>query len=133
MGQEKLNRVDESVIKAVGLFGGGIAHSGHTCGALLGAIAALSSMYSRCTLDEKESPIMWEVGGKIVRRFEELTEQYGGIRCRDIARVDWTDPQAVKEFRTDPESRRKICAQLVGEVAQALGELIDRETPERAA
>jgi C_GCAxxG_C_C family probable redox protein len=129
VGQEKLGSVDPSVIKAVGLFGGGVAKSGQTCGALLGGIAALSSMYSRGTLDEKENPVMWEAGGRLVRKFEELTAPHGGVRCLDIARVDWKDPAAAKEFRTNPESRRKICVQLVGDVAQALGELIDQQTP----
>jgi C_GCAxxG_C_C family probable redox protein len=129
VGQEKLGSVDPSVIKAVGLFGGGVAKSGYVCGALLGGITALSCMYSRGTLDEKENPVMWEAGGRLVRKFEELTAPHGGIRCLDIARVDWKDPVAVKEFRTNPESRRRICTQLVGDVAQALGELIDEQTP----
>ena len=129
MGQEKLNRVDESAIKAVGMFGGGIACSGYTCGALLGAVAALSAVYSRGTLEEKESPAMWAVGGRMVEKFEELTAQYGGIRCLDVARVDWKDPLSVKEFRTNPESRRKICVQVVGDTAYALGELIEKEIP----
>jgi len=72
---------------------------------------------------------MWEVGGRLVRKFEELTEQHGGIRCLDIARVNWRDPLAVKEYFTNPESRRRICVQLVGDVAQALGEAIDKESP----
>jgi len=131
VGQVKLNVVDEAAIKAVGLFGGGIARSGNTCGALLGAIAALSCLYSRGTLDEKENPVMWELGDRLVKRFEELTEQEGGIRCMDIARVDWRDPVAAKEFRTNPESRRKVCVHLVGDVAQALGELIEQETSGR--
>jgi hypothetical protein len=95
---------------------------------LLGAIATLSCLYSRGTLDEKENPVMWELGDRFVKRFGELTEQQGGIRCLDIARVDWRDPAAVKEFRTNPESRRKLCVQLVGDVAQALGELMEQQT-----
>jgi len=128
VGQEKLDMVDEAAIKAVGLFGGGIAHSGNTCGSLLGAIAALSCVYSRGTLDEKENPVMWELGDRFVKRFGKLTEQQGGIRCMDIARVDWRDPVAVKEFRTNPDSRRTVCVQLVGDVAQALGVLMEQET-----
>jgi hypothetical protein len=58
-----------------------------------------------------------------------LTEAHGGIRCQDIARVDWRDPQAVNDFRTNPDSRRKICVQLVGDVAQVLGELIEEDIP----
>lgn len=123
--------VDESAIKAVGMFGGGVARSGNTCGALLGAVAALSSKYGRGNLEDKENPVMWVLGDILVSRFEGLTAQYGGIRCQDIARVDWQDPLAAKEFRTNPESRRKICAQLVGDTAYALGELIDKEIPAR--
>jgi C_GCAxxG_C_C family probable redox protein len=129
VGQEKLGIADKSVVKAVGLFGGGIAGSGHTCGALLGAVAALSCLYSRGSLDGQENPVMWEVGGRMVRKFEELTAPYGGIRCQDIARVNWADPVASGEYFTSHDSRRKICAQLVGDVAEALGELIDREAP----
>jgi hypothetical protein len=119
VGQEKLDVVNESVIKAVGMFGGGVARSGNTCGALLGAP------------EEKENPVMWVLGDILVSRFEELTAPYGGVRCQDIARVDWQDPLAAREFRTNPESRRKLCAQLVGDTAYALGELIEKELPAR--
>lgn len=44
-------------------------------------------------------------------------------------RVNWRDPSAVKVYFTSPDSRRKICAQLVGDVAEALGKLVDKETP----
>ena len=128
MCQEKLNAVDESVIKAVGLFGGGVARSRNVCGALLGATAAVSSMYSRGNLEEKEDPRMWELGAKVVKKFEEMTAAHGGIRCEDIARVDFSDPDAVKQFRADPESRRKYCFQAVGGMAQLVGELIDGGT-----
>ena len=127
MGQEKLGVVDETAIKAVGLFGGGIARSGSTCGALLGAVAAIAGMHGRGNLEEKEDPVMWELGDRIVRRFQELTGEFGGIRCQEIARVDWKDPQAVSEFR-GPNGRRGVCIELVGEVAQALGELLDQQS-----
>ena len=45
----------EAAIRAVGLFGGGIGHTGNTCGALLGAFAALSMVYSRGNLEEKKA------------------------------------------------------------------------------
>lgn len=133
MGQAKLGGVDESVIKAVGLFGGGVAGSGYTCGALLGAVTAISCVYSRGTLDGQENPVMWELGGRMVSKFEELTSHHGGIRCQDIARVNWRDPSAVSEYYTSPDSRRKICIQLVGDIAQALGELIDEKAPTRTS
>lgn len=133
VGQEKLGIVDESSIRAVGLFGGGVSGSGRVCGVLLGAVAAISCLYSRGSLNERENPIMWKLGAKVIEKFEELTEPHGGTDCRDIARVNWRDPRAAKEFYSNPDSRRKLCVQLVGDMAQALGELIDLERGEKTS
>jgi len=119
--------VDESAVKAVGAFGGGIASSGGVCGILLGGIAMISSMYSRGNLDEKENPRIWALSSKFLKKFEELAEPYGGMDCRDIARVDWKNRDAVKEYYSNPESNRKICIKLVGEAAYILGELLEQE------
>ncbi|MCP4667003.1 MAG: C_GCAxxG_C_C family protein [Deltaproteobacteria bacterium] len=130
MGQEKANVVNEAVVKALGAFGGGIASTGRSCGALLGGVALISSLYSRGNLDEKEDHRMWRLSFKLAKKFEELTQAFGGINCRDIARVDWRDRNAVKEFYTHAEGRRKYCIQLVGDVAFCLGELLEQESAE---
>ena len=127
MGQEKINRIDESAVKAVGAFGGGIASSGNVCGILLGGVALISSIYSRGNLDEKENPRIWALSSKFLKKFEEMTEPYGGMDCRDIAGVDWKNKDAVKEYYKNPESNRRICIKLVGEAAAILGELLEQE------
>jgi len=127
VGQEKLERANGELIKAMGAFGGGIASSGRVCGALLGAIALVSSMYSRDSLDGKEDPRMWRLSFKLNKTFDSLTEAYGGADCREIARIDWKDKEAVKAFYHDPDSRRKLCIRLVGDVALALGELLEQD------
>ena len=119
--------VDESAVKAVGAFGGGIASSGSVCGILLGGVAMISSMYSRGNLDEKENPRIWTLSSKFLKKFEELTEGYGSTNCRDIAQVDWKNRDAVKEYYSNPESSRKICIRLVGDAAFILGELLEQE------
>lgn len=115
------------VIKAVGLFGGGISGTGDVCGALLGGIAFISSLYSRGTPDEDESPRMFKLGHMLDDRFIEMTKQFGGKDCSDIARVDFLDRDKVKAFYTDADSRRKYCVEVVGGCAQALGEIIEKE------
>lgn len=127
MGQEKLGKVDEEVIKAVGAFGGGIASSGNVCGILLGGVALVSSMHSRGNLDEKENPRLWALSSKVVKTFNELSEKYGGSNCSDIARLNWSDRDAVKEYYSNPDSRRRLCVELVGDFAHALGELLEKE------
>ena len=127
MGQEKIGEIDETAVKALGAFGGGIASSGNVCGILIGGIAAISSMYSRGNLQDKENPRLWAASSKFLKKFEELTSELGGINCRDIARVDWKNKLAVKNYYVNPLSSRRICIKLVGDAAYELGRLIDRE------
>ncbi len=130
MGQEKLNKRNEEVIKAMGAFGGGVASTGRVCGSLIGGVALISSLYSRGNAEEKEHPRMWRLSYKLCKKFEELTSPYGGVNCSDIARVNWSDREQTKEFYNSPQSRRGICLQLVGDTAYALGEILDQAETE---
>jgi C_GCAxxG_C_C family probable redox protein len=116
---------DDAVIKAVGAFGGGIAASGNVCGILLGAVAMISSIYSRANLEGREDPRMWALSRRFTKEFEKLTEPFGGINCRDIAGVDWQDRKAVRRYYSDAGGRRKECIRLVGESARILGILLE--------
>ena len=127
VGLEKLGITDPSVIKALGAFGGGIGGTGNICGTLVGAVSVIGSLYSRGSLEEKENPRMWAATKKILKNFEALTAQHGGINCCHIARVDWMNRDQVKEFYSNPESRRQHCLTIVGETAKALGELLEQE------
>lgn len=127
MGQEKMNLINEAIIKSMGAFGGGIASTGRVCGALIGGVALISSIYSRGNLEEKEDPRMWRLSYKFAKKFEEITQPYGGVNCQDIAQVNWSDKEAVKEFYANPDSRRKLCALLLGNTAYILGEILDKD------
>ena len=126
MGQEKIGEIDENAVKALGAFGGGIASSGNVCGVLIGGIAAISSIYSRGNLDEKENPRLWSASSKFLKKFEELISSFGSMNCRDIAQVDWKNKLEVKNYYINPMSSRKVCIKLVGDAAYALGELIEQ-------
>lgn len=104
-----------------------MASSGNICGVLSGGVALISSLYSRGNLKEKEDPRMWRLSYKLFKRFEGLTESFGGVNCRDIARVNWNDREAVRDFYKNPESRHRLCTHLVGDFAFALGEILDKE------
>ena len=133
VGLEKLGLDDPSVIKALGAFGGGIGGTGHICGALVGAASVIGSLYSRSSLEEKENPRMWSATKAVMKNFEELTAQYGGLNCCQIAQVDWMNRDQVKDFYGSPESRRQHCIRVVGETAKALGEVLEQEAAKSAA
>ena len=131
MGQEKIGITDPNVIKAFGAFGGGVASSGDICGALLGGVAVISSLYSRGSLEEKENPRMWKISHQLMDKFTELTKEHGGITCKHIARINWHDRDQARDFYKNPESRRKECIKLVGETAFLLGELLEQEAAQK--
>ena len=68
-----------------------------------------------------------------MKSFEELTAEYGGMDCGQIARVDWMDRDQVKNFYGNAESRRQHCIRVVGETARLLGELLEKEAEIMAA
>ena len=46
----------------------------------------------------------------------------GEIDCANIAKVNWKDKEQVKNFYSNPESRRlRVCTELNGEMARVLG------------
>ena len=118
---------DDAAVRAVGAYGGGIAATGNVCGILLGAIAMISNIYSRASLEEKENPRIWAASKKFMKEFEKMTKPFGGINCSDIARVNWSNKLAVRKYYKDPNSNRKECIRLVGEAAFVLGELLEKE------
>ena len=112
--------------------GGGIGGTGNICGALVGAASVIGTLYSRSSLEEKENPRMWAATKAVMKNFDELAAPHGGINCCQIARVDWMDRDQVKDFYSNPDSRRQHCLNVVGETAMALGQLLEQEA-ERSA
>lgn len=127
VGLKKIGVSAPEAVKAVGLFAGGIGGSGNICGAMTGGVAAISALFSRSSLEEKENPRMWKINHQFMEKFKELTAQHGGITCQHIAKVNWRNKEQVKEFYGNPESSRKSCIDVVGLTALALGEILERE------
>ena len=71
---------------------------------------------------------MWRLSFKgLSKIFEALCEPYGGIDCKDIARVDWRKLWIrFRCFHGNPDGRRKICTDLTGELAKHLGEILEK-------
>ncbi len=122
---EMLNIDAPDVIAAMAPFGGGIASTGNVCGTLSGAIAAIGLPMGKKTPRERDHREMWKLSHRMVKEFEKITEEYGGIKCSDIARVDWKDREQVKAFYKAPDSARHTeCTKVIRETALALGRML---------
>ncbi len=109
----------------MGAFGGGLGGNGEVCGAVVGALGVLGERFSRAKEEEKEDPKMWAYTRELLKRFrEEIVQKHGGIMCREIAGVDWTDRAQVKSFYRGEKALE--CGRIVGDTARLVGELLER-------
>jgi hypothetical protein len=51
-------------------------------------------------------------------------QNHGSILCREIAKVDWTDREQVRNFYKGEKILE--CGRIVGEAAKLIGELLER-------
>lgn len=99
----------ECVALATG-FGGGMGHTKNTCGAVTGAVMALSALCGRKDPTEKETvgeriaqlQDIYAVVGKMVT---EIQTEYGTLICAELCapKGDW-----------EGKARKKSCMQMIG-------------------
>lgn len=113
----------QELTAAMAPFASGMLGSGQTCGALTGALAAIGFALGKTVPTGENHKAMGRIGQEMIKDFIRITGEYGGVSCSDIARLNWQDSEAVKQFRTDPGSRRKHCVQVVRETSACLHDL----------
>ena len=128
MGQEKLGKKDFEVIRAMSTFGGGLGGNGEVCGSLIGGLATIGLRFGRKREEEKEDSKLPTYTRELLKRFrEEIVKNHSGIRCVEIAGVDWRNPIERANFFRGGEKLVE-CTRIVGDTAKLIGELLVRQT-----
>jgi C_GCAxxG_C_C family probable redox protein len=70
-------------------FGGGIARNGDTCGALLGAVIAISLALGRDSAEQNRDPCYPAVD----RLYNDFVSTFGSCKCRELTGVDFKTPE----------------------------------------
>jgi C_GCAxxG_C_C family probable redox protein len=103
--QKHLKMEDRHTFRAASALAGGVAGSGETCGALLGALMAIGLAYGRDKLESIEtSEAFAEALERSVRMCDRFKHEFGSLRCRDVQQAlfgrSWNlrDPQERNEF-----------------------------------
>lgn len=99
-------------------FGGGMARRGEVCGAVTGALLALSLAYGTDTPASKEQ--IYRLSQELMRRFEAGN---GSILCRDLIDCDLSTPAGYQEA-SDKNVFRTICPALVLNAVEIVEELL---------
>ncbi|MFW6151039.1 MAG: C-GCAxxG-C-C family protein [Chloroflexota bacterium] len=123
--QEELGLGDTLTFKAATAMPG-VALRGETCGAVIGAIMAISLALGRDSLDDQEGFVRAiKYARRFARRFE---KEFGSVNCRDIVEklcgrpYDLADPQQGKEF--EEMGGYRICRVPPGKAARFAAEIL---------
>lgn len=95
-------------------FGGGMGHTQNNCGAVAGAVMALSTVvgredpFAKETMDERICELQEDIYPKVAALIKDIEKEYGSLICRELC-----DPFG--DF--DCKERKKNCMKLIGRCA----------------
>jgi C_GCAxxG_C_C family probable redox protein len=130
---ETLNVGDPATIKAIDAMAGGTALSANgTCGALVGGLAAISSIVGRDYENFSKGERKRRVFAYSKKLYDKFVEEYGSPVCKDVhmklfGRIfNLQDPDDYKEFEKAGAHVDK-CTSVAGNVARWTAEIILNE------
>jgi C_GCAxxG_C_C family probable redox protein len=103
-------------------FGGGIARSGETCGAVSGALMAIGLKDGFSVPDPAAKERIYKLGQQFMARF---AAQHGSTRCRDLLGCDLSTPEGLADakqrtlFKTQCPLYVQAAAQIASEMLSA--------------
>jgi len=94
--QDLLGEKDAKTLKCTSAMPGGISWMGAECGCVTSPLMFLGIRYGNKLLIEESGEIsaVIHLGRKYLHKFN---SSFGGLQCKNIARLDFNDPQAVKK------------------------------------
>ena len=106
-------------------FAAGLALTGHTCGAAIGALMVLGMVYGRRDVNEGMEGIL--KGIRPMRKFMKFFEnKYFHLNCRDLTGTDLANPQKAAAYLENGGLEK--CATMMADAAAFVAELIFDES-----
>lgn len=110
---------DETALQIAAPFGGGMARSGGTCGAVTGGLMVIGLKAGNTTPDGKDET--YALARKFMCRFE---ERHGALLCRELINCDMTTPEGLQQAK-EKGVFTTICPSLVRDSAEILASLLE--------
>lgn len=112
---------EKSVLRLSCGLGGGMSHTGNTCGAVSGALMVIGMKYGRTTLDDLAAK---ERTYDVAQRFvKEFTRRNHSVNCTDLVGYDLSDSAALAEAREKKVFHAK-CSKYVRDAGEILEEVL---------
>lgn len=124
------NGVDEKAALRISCaFGGGMARTACTCGAVTGAIMAIGLKHGMDSCETQDAKMKtYDLARKF---FEEFKAKHGTLICKDLIGFDIGNPGELGIAANSPEWREKmnkchdeICSKLIADAVKIVEELI---------
>ncbi|WP_312038070.1 C-GCAxxG-C-C family protein [Pelotomaculum terephthalicicum] len=118
----QLGMEEEKAIKVAGAFGGGVGHTGGTCGAVNGAFMVIGLKYA--DTDAKNYKAMkksYAVAREFIKQFEILN---GSTICKDLIKCDISTSEGIK-YAIDKNLFTSVCPKFVRNSVEILEELFE--------
>jgi hypothetical protein len=119
--QEKLDRVDDLMIKAVGPMAGG-SRARSLCGALQAGVLTLGMLYGADGEDLASQEALVESFQPVKKFYHEFEKAFGSRFCAEIIRADLDIPEERKGWID--RGGKEECARLCGRTVKILFEII---------
>lgn len=110
---------EETAVKIASPFGGGIARSGETCGAITGALMVLGLKYGPEGNTSKD--IVYQVSNDFMCR---VKSEFGSTLCKHLIEYDISQAEEMQAARAS-NVFKSICPELVRRIAEILVTLLD--------
>lgn len=108
---------DEIAISIASPFGGGIARQGETCGAVVGALLALSLEFGPRNTHNNEE--IYQASQEFIRRFK---AKFTYTNCKQLINFDLSQPEDLEKAR-ESQVFKKVCPHFVktsAEIVQSM-------------
>lgn len=115
----------ELIPRVATAFCSGLSRTGGTCGALNGAVLAISAIKGRNTPDEPVDSC-YEAVSRLVRAFE---IEYGSRRCDVLLGCDIATPEGQEQFKRD--NLMAFCTALTGRTAELAAQVLNEGSKEK--
>ncbi len=106
------NAKNDVIPKIATGFGGGIGRCGSVCGALSGAIMAVSIKYGANEVNAGKKANAYAKTQALYRQFE---KQHGSVMCRELVKLDLSTPQGMAKAK-QTDVFETVCAKLIKSV-----------------
>ncbi len=115
----------ETALRVAAAFGGGLARTGETCGAVTGALMVIGMKYGKVRAEDDAAKLKtYEIAREFMRRFN---ERHGHLACRDLLGHDVGTPEGRRAI-AQLGLHDSVCAGLVRDAVRIVTQVIKDET-----